>query len=157
MKALAYVGRLEAWAQEELGAQRRLAALLEEQERALSSHRPAQLDDVTVRLVRELDGRDAREARRRALFQAVADLENAPRAEVTLGSIVERLGTRGRTLGRLRDELRRTVSETETRGRRLAAMARAHRQVMNDILLTALGCEDAEAAERGGSLVNAEV
>jgi len=133
------VGHAEAWVQEELGSQKRLLALLAEQERAVTGNDTAALLETTAGIEREIDGRAHRNRRLAKLIDAFGAHWGIAPAALTLGSICERLGERGARLARLRAQLvdaMRTVSET---GRRMVALARLHQGVLADLVRTLAG------------------
>ena len=157
MKLEQALAHLAAWAQEELGAQRRLAALLAEQERAAQDNDTQALARITDQVDQELTGEALRAARRSALFDAFGRLWSVPGSVLSLTSIAERAEQTGasvRGLLRLRDDLREMASEVNERGRRLAMLARAHSAVLEDLIGILAGPSD--GALEGGSLLMVE-
>jgi len=146
--------RLEAWAQEELGAQQALRAALEKHERVLSRGRP---DDVEASLV-ELDAADPRGAARRAeleqLLQELARRLGVAAATLTLGSVAARFGERGARLARLRTDLRRATEEVRERSRRMSLVARQQRALVVQVLEAVLGREGLDGTR--GALVDSK-
>jgi hypothetical protein len=151
--------RLNAWLQEEIGAQRRLDALLAEEERAIRAVDTPAILAAGERVQAELRASAPRERRRQALM---ADLGRAwgvdPRA-LTLASIAARLGAGSREadlLLRQRADLRAVAAEVARRGRRIASLARYHAGLFGELLNTLLGVEGRDTAG-DGVLVDAKV
>lgn len=146
------VRQLEACLQEEKGVQGRLLALLEAQEKAALAGDGDALVITGDDLERELAGETTRERRRRELLAGFAAAFGVPARILTLSSIVERLGSEGERLGRLRAELRETLLAVRGKSKRVAVIARGHQDVLRDVLRVLLG----DSSETGGVLVDAE-
>ncbi len=126
----------EAWVQEELGAQQALLATLERLERAARRGERAELERGAGELETALARRAARETRRPALLGKLAAALGVSPAEVSLTKLVrilERERIDGRRIDRLRDELRDTVALVVRTSRRLAALARYHRTLFEEL------------------------
>lgn len=147
---------LEAYVQEEIGAQRRLFALLEEQGRAARERETGELVRVSAALAEELAGGDERARRRVALVRELARELGAPPRASSLRSLAERLGPDGRRLARLCDELEPLAREVRRRGRLLVALLGRQRAVLREVLEAVVGCADGGGGERRGLLLNAE-
>ena len=150
----------EAWAQEELHAQRELLALLERQERAIRAGSTEEIVATTAELDRGLARTPARDARRRALLARMEASSVAPRDDrakpATLGALCAILEAHGVDVSRLRqrrEELRGAVAEVVRAGRRLAAIARYHGGLLEE-LCAALVRRETPSEE--GVLVDAE-
>jgi len=159
MKLRRHIHQLAAWAKEEVEAQARLLELLKSQEEAV---RLGRTDDVRASgeaLERELPGGALRERKRTRVIGELARALGLPATALTLSSIVERAEAAGEdvsTLRKLRDDLRTTVAAVVKTGRRIAALARYHQDVLTDLMgvLTSSGME--QHAPGDGALVDAE-
>lgn len=149
--------RLEACVQEELQARERTLVLLGRQERAILENRSTDLAAATTALERELLAGVERSARRDQVLRSLGTLWGVPVSAMTLSSIAERLGQDGSGLRRLRDALRERTAEVVRRNRRIAALTRVHRRLVQDVL-GLLFLEEAQAAplKSAGTLVDAE-
>lgn len=150
------LAQLEAWVQEETGAQRRLGRLLDEEERALLSGTPGELDVALRAIEEEMRGSEPRAARRHELLADVArDFGLAPSAP-TVRSVAERLGSRGERLGRLRGELAEAARSASRSARRVGVLARwqqaATRKVLDGVNALITGGGERSA----GGIVDAE-
>lgn len=138
--------QIEAWAREELGAQRELARALEELERAACGRDARALSAAGERLEERVQAVPARERRRAQLLARLgAELGVAP-GTLTLRSLAERargLGLAADGLQALREELREEVARVLRAGRRVAAVARGHRALLDDVLRALAPGEDA--------------
>lgn len=148
----------EAWLQEELGAQRAVLTVLERLEAAARSGSSAEVE----RGARELSGLAAlagpREARRRALLARIAGALALAPAEVTLSKLAAHLvGARVETgrLAALRAELRGVVAAALMAGRRVAAVARYHGGLLEDLSRLLLAEAPGSAASGERHLVDA--
>lgn len=148
--------QLEAYVQEELGAQGRLIGLLEAQERALLSHEHAQLEAAGTALQAEFLGAASRAKRRDELVGQLAKAWEVAASALSLSSIVRRFGADGERLRRQRLELERAVKRAQKLARRTAAAARMHSRLSNEIVRACLSASDGSDLHAGGSLVNAE-
>src|SRR5262245_18435838 len=132
----------EAHVQEEIDAQRRgLDALARTEASARSGQGPALAcsADELAELVAEVG---ARSARRRALLGKLAAALSIPASAVTLSQLTQRLVQEELEVGRLtalREELRTVVAAVVRTSRRLAAMARYHGGLLEDLCALASG------------------
>jgi hypothetical protein len=145
----------EAWLQEELGAQRALREVLGRIESAARAGSGAELERAAGELQEGLGRSSAREARRQALLGKLGSALVWPPGEaITLSKLAGRLsgaGVETQRLERLRTELRAVLLEVVEASRRLAALARYHRGVLEELC----GLLVAGAPEPGGRLVDA--
>lgn len=154
---------LEAYVQEEIGAQGRTAALLDAQRSAVRTADPAAIAESTRAVETEL-GTSARRARRRdELLKGFARLWSVDPGSLTLASVIERAGPAADRLQRQRLELRKATSEVSRRARLVGTAAREHQRLTADIIRTVLAGVDTDAegggsqdSARGGVLVDAE-
>jgi hypothetical protein len=154
----ALVHRTEAWLREEIGAQGRLAVVLDAQERAIRDGNAAALAESAGTLDIELRAGMPREGRRRELARELARVTGAQAETLTLTTIAERAAAAGAdTLGlvRLREELRGATASTLRRGRRLAALARYHQGLLNELFLVLAGSPEGGRSEARVTLVDA--
>ncbi len=149
----AFAIQSEAWAQEEIGAQRILLAILERIERAAGSGDREALGRGAAELEGALAQAPARDARRRALLGRLSAALGLAAGTVTLSQLLARLAQAGleeRRLAALRAELRAVVASVVRASRRLAALARYHRGLLQELGGVWL------AREGGGALVDAQ-
>ena len=146
---------LQAWAQEELAGQRRIQALIERQERALCANDTQGLDEATRALEPELAGQSERVLKRRRIFAALAAHWQLDPEALSLASILARCPAQS-GLALLRTELQRATSETNRRNRRFAALAGAHRRLVEELVGALLEIGNPAAGRQGGALVDAE-
>jgi hypothetical protein len=142
---------LEHDAREETVAQKRRLALVERQEQAIRLNKPAELDAAVAEIERQLEAQGPRDLRR---LQALVELSKhwgCDARAMTLGSVAERAGTDGAKLGVLRGELREATSAVLRENRRLSALVRMHRQIVEDVLAGVVA-----GAGTDGRLVDAE-
>jgi chromosome segregation ATPase len=156
MSVQTHLRHAEAWAQAELGAQKRLLALLGEQERATLENDTTALQESTEQLDRELAGEPARARLRRQLAEGLGAEWGVDARALTIRSIAERAGDAGERLRALRDELREVAGEVSAAGRRLAALARLHRGVYADLIGVLAGPGSDGTGSEEGLLVRAE-
>ena len=155
----ALIHQLEAYAQEELNLQSRLLEALRAQEGSLFS---GELESMRTNLQlvdEQLRGSGARAQRRHDLLCRLGAHFGVAQDTLTLTGICLRLGSDGARLSRLAAELR-TLAQAVTRStRRLAALARMHVRLNDDILGAVLAGQgvDAQSLQGTGALVNAEV
>lgn len=159
MKLRRQVSQLQAWAKDELEAQRRLLALLERQEEAIRAGSTAGVRSSGEELELELPGGAQRERARSKVIAELARAFGVPGHVLTLSSIVERGEANGEDvtgLRRLRDELRACVATVVKTGRRIASLARYHQEVLSDLMhvLSSSGMEN--QAPGDGALIDAE-
>lgn len=153
----AILRRLESWAIEELGAQRRTLERLQQQQSALRDGDPSTLEARG----REIEGESAacleRAARRTALLRALGTLWVVDPKSLTLASVAERCGREGERLARLRSDLRRAAAATARALRANVRAARAHQRAWSEILGGLLNvAADGGELLGGGQLVDAE-
>lgn len=146
---------LQAWAQEELAGQRRMLAIIERQEQALCANDPEGLAAATQALEPELAAQGERVEKRRRLFAVLAAHWKADPEALSLASIIERCGEQP-GLARLREELRRSTLELLRRNRRFAALAAAHRRLVEELVKALLSAGQPAPRRHGGALVDAE-
>jgi len=151
------INRLEACIQEELQARERTLDLLTQQEEAIVGNRSEKLAEATRVLERELLSNVDRSARRDEVFRCLGRLWGVPQSALTLSSIAERVGPGSERIRGLRDKLRDRTAEVVRRNRRIAALTRLHRQLVQDVL-GVLFQEAAQAAplSGAGTLIDAE-
>ncbi len=149
--------QLEAYIQEEIGAQSRMLGSLEDQALALKINAPERMLAATQALESEIAATQSRSRRRNELLAGLAQSwEVAPEA-LTLSSVVRRAGEEGTRLARQRGELERLAQRTSTLARRNGTAARFHERLTQDVVRALLALEDGVCVEDGGRLVNAEV
>jgi hypothetical protein len=149
--------KLESWAIEELGAQRRTLERLQQQHAALRDGDPTALEARG----REIDGESAagieRAARRSALLRLLGVQWGVDPKSLTLASVAERCGREGERLARLRSDLRRAAAATARALRGNVRAARAHQRAWGEILSGLLSsASSASDLHAGGQLVDAE-
>jgi FlgN protein len=146
---------LQAWAQEELGGQRRMLLLIERQEQALCANDPAGLAAATAALEPELAAQGERVGKRQRIFAALAAHWQADPEALSLSSILERSGEQP-GLAKLRKELHSSTTGLLRRNRRFAALAAAHRRLVEELVEALLEIKDPSSHARGGALVDAQ-
>ena len=156
MSIQGWLRRAEAWAQSELGAQKRLKALLTEQERATIENDTEALTTSTEQIERELAGEPGRARARREFAEALGAAWGIDHRALTLRSISERAGDEGQRLSGMREDLEATAREVSLSGRRLAALARLHRGVYAQVIQVLAGPGADGADSEDGLLVRAE-
>jgi hypothetical protein len=148
---------LAAWARDERAAQEQTLEVLEEQERAVRARDLGAVDAAVERL-RLIGERGAARGRRRdQLLSDLAQAWDVPRAALTLGSVVERLGDDGAALAELRRELRQGAAQVLRASRRVAVLVSTLRRVSGEVIEMLLTDEDGTPLHGGGALVDAEV
>ena len=146
---------LQAWAQEELGGQRRMLVIIERQEQTLCANDPEGLAAATQALEPELAAQSERVEKRKRLFAVLAAHWQADPEALSLASIIERCGEQP-GLVRLREDLRRSTTELLRRNRRFAALAAAHRRLVEELVNALLSAGQPASRKHGGALVDAE-
>jgi hypothetical protein len=149
------IPRLEAWVQEELGAQRKLLENLRQQEAAL---KVLDHDSLDARIAEGRNLRLSAGARERRCHMLLKDYERVwgiSAKALTLGSIATRVGSSGRRLTLLRKELKETLLEISRVAQRVRTFARFHQGVIHEVVEEVFGSTDA-ALQEGGTLVNTE-
>ena len=149
--------QLESYVQEEIGAQGRLLASLEAQDRALRAHDAARIAEATRALDGEIEASSKRAQRRQELVSSLAKLWSVAPSSLTLGSIAERVGDEGARLGRQRNELQSASAQVAKLGRRNGLVARFHQRLTAEVLQAVLVQADGAPLHEGGALVDAEV
>ena len=155
LRALAQ--RLQAWLQEELGAEQRLRGLLQAEERAIRAADAAALAEAARRVEEEVRGGSARERRRAELVRAFGRALDVDPRTLSVTSIALRLGEGtpdAQGILRLRAELRSAAAEVARLGRRIASLARYHEGLYVELMGTLLGTEPGRTIE-GGALIDA--
>lgn len=142
--------------EEELEAQRTLAALLEDQEAAIVAGEPTAIVQAG-RAVEEAMATAGQRARRRdVLLEGFANLWGVQPGTLTFSSVIERAGGSTEGLAKVRDDLRAATAEVMRRARRIRTLASAHQRLTLDILEMLFGAETEGNISDGGVLVNAE-
>jgi hypothetical protein len=147
--------QLEAWVQEEIGAQGRLSGALAALERAVRAGQARAISTAGTTLEAELAHAPAREARRRVLLGRIAASFGLAPQGLTLARVVARLEVERVDVARLtelRAELRTRVAEVKKVTRRLAAMAQYHRGLFDELCQKLL---DRGEGASSGQLVDA--
>jgi len=127
---------LEAWLQEELGAQQAVLAALARLESAARSGSSADLARVGSELEELLAPAGQRDARRGVLVRRLGETLGVQPGELDLTRLcthLEAVHVDSSRIQRLRGTLRGVVTEVVRTGRRLAAMAQYHRGVFEEI------------------------
>jgi hypothetical protein len=159
MKLRRHLFQLQAWAKDELEAQRRMLAVLQAQEDAIRRGQTAEVKSSGEELERELPGGATRERQRSQVIAELARAFGVPAHVLTLSSIAERAEAAREDvtgLRRLRDELRDCVAAVVRTGRRIAALARYHQEVLGDLLRVLSSTGPEGQVPRDGALVDAE-
>ena len=147
---------LEAWAREELAAQRRIVEQIGIQEAALRANDLAAFEAATILVQHEAETGGERQARRDRLIADLARHFGVSPRHVTLASLIERAGPEAGNLAELRRELRTAAQDVARDSRRLRRVMLALREVNREILGSLLGTPGTHALDHEGSLVNAE-
>lgn len=152
------INHLEANARDELAAQERFLELLDRQERAIVKACTADVARHGEELETESANASRRAGSRQRILKAISTTWNVPVSAMTLGSIAERAGARGRTLAELRKELRLKASEVIRKNRRVASVARMHQQVMREVIDMVFADENGGPLSENvpGNLIDAE-
>ena len=149
--------RLEAYVQEEIGAQRRLLEILEAQEHSIRSGDAAAIAQRGRKIEQVLSTRAERARQRNALMELFGRLWDVAPSTLTLSSICERMGEESALLLRQKEDLRNVVAAVTRSSRRLASAARLYRRLIAEVIETVLAGEDEACVSAGGTLVDAEV
>ena len=147
--------QLEAWVQEEVAAQAKLARTLDALDAAVRGGEGKAVALAGAELEAELAVAPAREARRRVLLGRLGAALGVPARELNLTRLSARLEEEHQDtarLGALRAELRAAVSGVIRTARRLAAVAHYHRGLLDELCATLAGKTDGAKA---GGLVDA--
>lgn len=153
----ALLNGLEAYVQDEIGARRRMLAIVDAQERAILAGKSADLELATRDVEAEITKDAERSARRARLFAAAGATWRVAPGALSLSSIAERFGPSAERLCVLRSELRNTTAELARRNRRLSVLVSAHRRLLTDLIQTLLASDDAAPLTVSGTLIDAEV
>jgi len=152
------IARAEAWAQEELRAQRAMLTTLRRQEEALLAGNANVLEECGAEIGTVMAAGPERARHRDRLMAALAGAMDLKGDEVRLSIIAERGGADGKRLGRLRNELREAAAEVLTLVRRIGRLATYHQSLLNEIVRAVAGDPSpAGTPLQRGSLVDAEV
>jgi hypothetical protein len=135
---------LEKLIEDEIAGKTQLEHQLERQEKAIVASLREELDLATrgieLELGRELD----RSRRRSAIFARMGAHWGVSANALTLGSIVERLGSAGGPLDRLRGELRARIASVLRKNRRVARLVYVQSSLVNETVSTLLGVASVE-------------
>lgn len=148
--------QLEAYVQEEIGAQLRLLERLEAQDLALRSHDPLRIAHTTRALDTEIEGAQKRAQRRHTILAGLADVWGLAPSSLSLSSVAERVGDDGERLERQKQELERISKRVQKLARRNTTVARFHQRLTSDVLQAVLVQDDGGNVHDGGALVDAE-
>ncbi len=148
--------QLEAYLQEELGAQGRLIRLLEDQERALLSHSRPAIESASHALQAQFSASATRSRRREEIIAQLAQTWGVAPQTLTLASISERAGDEGLRLARQRSDLQRATRTAQRLAQRTAAAARLHSRISSDVVRACLGVDASAPKLEAGSVVDAE-
>ena len=142
MKLATHLVRLEAWLQSELTAQQRLLEHVTTQEAAIQAADDAQLARASAALEAELATQPARGRVRADLFAALGAAWGVAPRSLTIGSVIRRAEEAGlggefhvERLRERRDELRAMTERVAERGRRVAALARQHQDLLAQVMV----------------------
>jgi hypothetical protein len=147
---------LAQWAREELAARRRTIQWLERQEAAVIAGAREGLEEATRGLASELGSQAERALRRQRLFARLAAAWKLPATALSLSSVIERGGASAQPLSSLRDDLRASTAEVLRRNRRIAALVRMHRRVVDDLIHVLVEADLRAPRGAAGQLVDAE-
>ncbi len=155
----ALVKQLEIYAKEELELQMQMLSALREQETAMFHGDFAAMRANSERVDTQLSGCVARATRRHELLRRFGLHFGVAPSTLTLTSICTRLGDDGEQLSRIAVPLREIAQAVSRATRRLAALARMHARLNNEILRDVLAIQgvDPRDMERCGALVDAQV
>jgi len=134
--------QLEAWVQEEIAAQSKLAHTLAALDVAVRGGDAAALARSGTELEAELAMVPAREARRRALLGRLGTALGVAPKQLTLTRLAARLEEERHDTARLtglRNELRTVVAGVVRTARRLAAVAHYHQGLLDELCATLAG------------------
>lgn len=148
----------EAWAQGELGVQRRVLESLKRQERAMRENDTPGLLEAIEGLQEELGQENLRGLRRRELFEALGRELGLHPTRLGLPAVLERLGPEEADgLGRLHAELKETLFSVRRYARRALSLARLHGDLLRELYARILGASEGGRVSNEGLFVNAEV
>ena len=159
MKVEVQLIHLQAWAQEEISAQRGLSDVLKGMEAAVLSGQPEQLIQSGEALEAALLVNRNREQKRASLMRGFAQHFGLPVGTLSLTSIIVRLSEAGHDteqLSQLRDRLRGCVQEVANRSRALSILASHHQGVLADLMNIIGASSNEEETRKHGVLVDAE-
>jgi len=152
------MNHLEANAREELAAQDRFLAILDDQEQAILAGRSEGVLTASKSIETESAGSARRAASRKRLLKGISEAWRVPVDAMTLGSIAERAGARGAPLVDLRRDLRNKANEVALKNKRVASVARLHHHVIREVINTIFRDEEGGYLEgdAAGALIDAE-
>ena len=148
----------QAWAQEEIAVQGVLFGILARQEEYIRVGNTTAVGACGEELEALLADRPARDRRRAALLEAFGRLFGVPAETLTLASILTRAGEAGADISKLaalREELHQRVTAVGAASRKIAALARYHQGLMDDVVL-ALAGDDGSGPRPAGVLLDTE-
>ena len=151
------VHKLQAWLQQEIEAQGKLFEQLSLQEQAIREANTKGIVDSGAAIQEELRAAGHRERRRATILRGLGKAWGVDPQALSITSIGERIGigtVLSENLLRLRLELRIVASKVAKLGRRIAALARYHGALFNELMHAIFGVEG-EGSGDGGVLVNA--
>ncbi|MEZ5975004.1 MAG: hypothetical protein R3F17_04475 [Planctomycetota bacterium] len=146
---------LAAWLREESHWQQGRIAALQKLRETMAKADPSDLEGLLQGL-EEPPGRQARESRRRALFQSLAEAWGMSPSNMNLRVIAQRAGESGAAIAELREELAQGALELAREARRVNATARMHRTVILDVLNAIFDMDRGSPLEEQGRLLDAE-
>ena len=153
--------KLEAWVQEETGAQRRMLDLLKRQEAAILAYRPEEVADCGQAVERELSSVPGRERRRREVVESLGRAWGLGSGVLTVSSVCVRLeeaGLDASRLRRMRDDLRDATAQALRLGRRISVLARYHGELFEEVVGILVGSSDAAKNDQHrGALLDTQV
>lgn len=150
------IDELGGWARDELAARRRTIDCLDRQERAVLAGDREVLEEATRSLAAELGGQAERAKRRQQLFARLAAGWKVPALHLSLSSVIERGGELALPLVLPRDELRAATADVLRRNRRIAALVRMHRRIVDDLVHVLVDSDAHAPRGAAGQLIDAE-
>jgi hypothetical protein len=152
----AHLHRLEAWAQEEIQAQRSFGDVLAAYERSIVLGEIEGLADGAVAVRNHLERSTLRDERRTELLGTIAADLRVGTGTLTLGSLCVRAGDRAQRLSAARVELIAATRRAGDLARRVLILSRAQQQVLSEVLEAAFGKGEAVMGGQG-RLVDTQV
>ena len=153
--------KLEAWVQEETGAQRRMLELLRRQEAAILAYQPEEVADCGQAVERELSTVPGRERGQRDVVEALARVWGLGAGVLTVSSVCVRLeegGIDATRLRRMRDDLRDATAQALRLGRRISVLARYHGELFEEVVGILVGNSGAAKYDQHrGALLDTQV
>ena len=141
---------------EELEAQRRLLALLEAQQEAISAAQAPAIVEAGAAVEAELASAGTRARHRGVLLEGFANLWGLKAGTLTFSSVIERAGEAAADLANVRNDLRSVTSDVTRKARNIRTLASAHQRLTMEILEVLFASESNGSVEAGGVLVDAE-